>query len=185
MPLTHIEPTAALVVIDLQHGIVSRETAHPVASVIGNTARLAAAFREHDLTVALVNVGGMAPGRTDAQRTAPPRPAPAPDWADLVPELGATDRDIFVTKQRWGAFIGTDLHEQLAARGVSQLVFTGVATSIGVESSARSAYDHGYHVVLATDAMTDMSAAAHDTAVATVFPRLGETATTAEVLAAL
>lgn len=185
MPLTELESTAALVVVDLQKGIVSRPTAHPVETVVANSAALAAAFRERGLPVVLVTATGRAPGRTDAQRTAPPSPAPAADWAELVPELGATDGDVLITKQRWGAFIGTDLHEQLAERGVTQVVLTGVATSIGVESTARSAYDHGYHVVLATDAMTDLSSEGHDTAVAQVFPRLGETGTTAEVLAAL
>lgn len=69
--------------------------------------------------------------------------------------------------------------------GVSQVVVAGIATSVGVESTARAAYDHGYHVVLVTDAMSDMDAAAHRHSVATVFPRLGETAVTADVLAHL
>ena len=185
MPLTTLEPTAALVVIDLQKGIVDRPTAHPVEPVIAHSAALAAAFRKHGLPVVLVNVTGLAPGRTDAQRGAAPRPAPAADWADLVDELDVSDDDVRVTKERWGAFIGTTLHDQLAERGVTQIVLTGVATSIGVESTARSAYDHGYHVVLVTDAMTDMSADAHDTSIGTVFPRLGETATTDELLAVL
>jgi nicotinamidase-related amidase len=185
MPLTTLDPHTALVVIDLQKGIVDRDTAHPIGPVLEHSAALAKAFRAAGHPVVLVNVAGMAPGRTDAQRTAPARPAPAADWADLVGELDVADDDILVTKQRWGAFIGTTLHDELSRRGVTQIVLTGVATSIGVESTARSAYDHGYHVVLVTDAMTDMSAAAHDTSVQVVFPRLGETATTDEVLGAL
>lgn len=185
MPLTTLEPTAALVVIDLQQGIVTRPVAHPIESVVARTAELARAFRSHGLPVALVNATGMAPGRTDAQQGAAPRPAPSEGWADLVDELAVADDDILVSKQRWGAFIGTTLHDELSSRGVTQVVVTGVATSIGVESTARSAYDHGYHVVLVTDAMTDLTADAHETSVQVVFPRLGETATTAEVLAAL
>jgi nicotinamidase-related amidase len=185
MPLTTLEPTAALVVIDLQKGIVSRPTAHPIEPVVAGTAALARAFRARGLPVALVNATGRAPGRTDAQRDAPPRPEPAAGWADLVDELAVADDDILVSKQRWGAFVGTPLHDELSRRGVTQVVITGVATSIGVESTARSAYDLGYHVVLVTDAMTDLSADAHDTSVGVVFPRLGETTTTAQVLAAL
>ena len=60
-------------------------------------------------------------------------------------------------------------------------MLAGVSTSAGVESTARSAYDHGYHVVLATDAMTDPDADAHRHSVERIFPKLGETATTAEV----
>ncbi|GAA1793186.1 isochorismatase family protein [Nocardioides hankookensis] len=185
MPLTALDPTAALVVIDLQQGIVALPTAHPTGPVVARSAALAQAFRTQGLPVVLVNVTGAAPGRTDAQRTAPPRPAPGPDWADLVDELAVADDDILVTKQRIGAFIGTDLHAELSRRGVTQVVLTGVATGSGVEATARSAHDHGYHVVLVTDAMTDRSAEVHDHSVQVTFPRLGETATTDEVLAAL
>jgi len=41
------------------------------------------------------------------------------------------------------------------------IALPAIATTAGVGSTARSAYDHGYHVVLATDAMTDTDAAAH------------------------
>ena len=64
-------------------------------------------------------------------------------------------------------------------------MLVGVATSIGVESTARSAHEHGYHVVLATDAMTDTDPDAHRHSVEKIFPRLGETAATAEILAML
>ncbi|WP_328326524.1 isochorismatase family protein [Kribbella sp. NBC_00382] len=56
------------------------------------------------------------------------------------------------------------------------------ATSIGVESSARAAYEHGYNVTLATDAMTDLNEDAHKNSLTWIFPRLGESGTTAEVL---
>lgn len=61
-------------------------------------------------------------------------------------------------------------------------VLAGIATSIGVESTARSAYEHGYHVTVATDAVTDMSAEAHENSVERIFPRLGETGTTAAII---
>ena len=90
-----------------------------------------------------------------------------------------------MTKRTWGAFHGTTLDEQLRARGVTQVVVTGVSTSAGVESTARSAHEHGYHVVLATDAMTDTSGDAHANSVERIFPRLGETGTTDEILEVL
>ncbi len=180
MPLTTIDPTPALVVIDLQKGVTSRPTAHPIDDVIRRSADLASAFRERGLPVVLVNVTGGAPGRIEAPR--PAQQTPPPDWADLVAELDVQPTDHLVTKQTWGAFHGTSLHELLQEHGVTQIVLTGVATSIGVESTARAAHEHGYHVVLATDAMTDLSPDSHDHSVKVVFPRLGETATTAEVL---
>jgi nicotinamidase-related amidase len=158
---------------------VSIPAAHPVAEIVERSAALAAAFRRRGLPVVLVNATGRAPGRTEAGS---PATTPAPDWAELVPELDAQPEDLLVSKQTWGAFHATSLDAQLHELGVTQVVLTGVATSAGVESTARAAHEHGYHVVLATDAMTDMSADRHRNSVELIFPRLGETATTAEIL---
>ena len=181
MPLSTLDPKTALIVVDLQKGVVTIPVAHPIDEIVQRTASLAAAFRKHSLPVVLVNVDGGAPGRTDASQSAAGATRPA-DWTELVVELDAQPDDLRVTKQTWGAFHGTDLEAQLQAHGVTQVVVTGVATSAGVESTARAAHEHGYNVVLATDAMTDLSAEAHDNSVERIFPRLGETATTAEIL---
>ena len=90
-----------------------------------------------------------------------------------------------VTKRNWGAFHGTDLDVQLRRRGVTQVVLTGIATSAGVESTARAAHEHGYHVTLVTDAMADRSQEVHAHSVDRIFPRLGETGSTDDVLALL
>jgi nicotinamidase-related amidase len=180
MPLTKLESTAALIVIDLQKGLLGLPTVHPMAGIIERSAQLARAFRERGLPVVLVNVTGVAPGRTDAgPRDLSSLPA---NWTELVPELEQQTGDHLVSKQRVGAFIGTSLHDVLQQRGVTQVVVTGVATSAGVESTVRSAYDHGYNVVVAVDAMTDRDADAHRHSVEKTFPRMAETATTEEVL---
>jgi nicotinamidase-related amidase len=179
MPVTTLDPTAALVVIDLQKGIVGMPTAHPAAEIVSRAATLARAFREKGLPVVLVNVTGGAPGRTDVPRPAFSLP---PDWAELVPELDRQPGDVIVSKQRWGAFLGTGLNDALRARGVTQIVLVGVATSIGVESTARSAYDLGYNVALVVDAMTDRDGDAHRHSVEKIFPRLGQTDITDNVL---
>jgi nicotinamidase-related amidase len=132
------------------------------------------------LPVVLVNVTGGAPGRTD--RTRPPGTISSPDWADLVDELDVQPDDHLVTKQRRSAFHDTGLDAYLRGLGVTQVVLTGISTTSGVESTARSAYDHGYHVVLAIDAMTDTDPDAHANSIGRIFPKLGETATTAEIL---
>jgi nicotinamidase-related amidase len=112
----------------------------------------------------------------------PPKFSFPADWSELVPELEQHPEDHVVSKQRWGAFIGTSLDQYLRQRGVTQVFLTGVATSAGVESTARSAYDHGYNVVLVVDAMTDRSEEGHRHCVEKIFPRLGETDTTDNVL---
>jgi nicotinamidase-related amidase len=179
MPLTKLDDTAALIVIDLQKGIVSAPTAHPANDIVARAAKLARAFRERNLPVVLVNVAGRAPGRTDA---GVPTSSFPPDWTDLAPELERQPSDHLVTKQRAGAFIGTSLDEILRQRGVTQIFLVGISTSIGVESTARSAYDLGYNVVFVVDAMTDRDAEAHRLTVEKIFPRLGQTTTTADLL---
>jgi nicotinamidase-related amidase len=179
MPLTTLDPIAALIVIDLQKGIVGLPTVHPASEIISRSAQLARAFRERGLPVVLVNVTARAPGRTDAGA---PKFSFPPDWTELVPELEQQPDDHLVSKQRVGAFIGTTLDDYLRQRGVTQVFLTGVATSAGVEATARSAYDHGYNVVLVVDAMTDRDADAHRHTVEKIFPRLGETDTTDNVL---
>ncbi len=179
MPLTTLDAHAALIVIDLQKGIVGMPAAHPSAEIVARSAQLAQAFRERGLPVVLVNVTAPPGGRTD---TPPPNRAFPPDWTELVPELNQQPGDILISKQAFGAFIGTALQEELSQRGVTQVFFTGVATSIGVESTARSAYDYGYNVVFVTDAMTDRDAENHRHSVERVFPRLGESDTTDNVL---
>lgn len=182
MPLTKLDEVAALVVIDLQKGIVGLPTVHPASEIVGRAARLTHAFRERGLPVVLVNVAGRAPGRTDAGAPTFSRP---PDWAELVPELDVQPGDYLVTKQRVGAFLGTELDDYLRQRGVTQIFLAGISTSAGVESTMRSAYDLGYNVVLVADAMTDRDAEAHRHSVEKVFPRMGEVETTEGVLNAL
>ncbi|HEU0164222.1 MAG TPA: isochorismatase family protein [Thermomicrobiales bacterium] len=179
MAVTAIDPKTALVVIDLQKGIMTYPTVHPATEIVARSAELAKEFRRLGLPVILVNVNGGAPGRTEQSRSVGERPA---DWADLVPELDAEPTDYLVTKQTWGAFYNTSLHEYLQAQGVTQIVLTGISTSAGVESTARSAYEHGYNVTIATDAVTDMVPESHRHSVERVFPRLGETGTTAEII---
>ncbi|MEU3841354.1 hydrolase [Streptomyces sp. NPDC028635] len=186
MAVTALDPRTALVVIDLQAGIAAAPVQpHPGADVVARAARLADAFRERGLPVVLVRVSFGAdgadavPGRTEAPRAGGARPE---GWDVIVPELAGHAGDITVTKHNWGAFHGTDLDVQLRRRGVTQIVLTGIATSIGVESTARAAHEHGYHVTLATDAMSDMDAEAHSNSVRRIFPRLGETGTTEEIL---
>ena len=179
MPLTKLDDICALIVIDLQKGVVGMPTAHPISEIVDRSAQLARAFRQRSFPVVLVNVSDLAPGRTDAGR---PKFSFPPNWTDLVPELEQHPTDHLVTKQRWGAFLGTVLDHYLRQRGVTQVVVTGVATSAGVESTARSAHDLGYNVTLVIDAMTDMNADAHRHCVETIFPRLSETAETNDVL---
>ncbi|WP_028534529.1 isochorismatase family protein [Paludibacterium yongneupense] len=179
MAVTTLDPRSALILIDLQKGIVAYPTAHPADAIVRHARALADAFREQGLPVVLVNVAGAAPGRCEQPRSSAP---PAPDWAELVPELNPQPQDHLVTKRTWGAFTHTDLDSYLKSQGITQIVLAGIATSIGVESTARQAHERGYNIALALDAMTDMNADAHQHSISRIFPRLGETGTTQDII---
>ena len=183
MAVTTLDPKTALIVIDLQRGVVALPAAHPMNEVVRHAGALADAFRRRRLPVVLVNVDGRPPGRTEqASRIRGPFPA---GWTDLVPELHPQPTDHLVTKRTAGAFTHTDLEGYLKGLGVTQVVVAGVVTSLGVESTARHAFELGFHVTLVTDAMTDTDAEVHLNSTTRIFPRLGETGTTREVLALL
>jgi nicotinamidase-related amidase len=182
MPVTQLDPNTALIVIDLQQGIVAMPVAHPIAEVIHNSVQLLDAFRRHHLPIVLVNVDAPAPGRTEA----PPRVREFPaGWSDLIPELNQQPTDHLVTKKSWGAFTNTDLYSYLKSENVTQVVVCGVATTAGVESTAREAHGLGFHVTMAIDAMTDMSLEAHVNSIARIFPRMSETGTTEQIITLL
>jgi nicotinamidase-related amidase len=177
--VTALDPKTALIVVDLQNGVVSLPAAHPMDGVVKRVVALVDAFRGQDLPVVLVNVAGGAPGRTEQARAHRDFP---PGWTDLIPELNRQPRDHAVTKHTPGAFTNTGLEAHLRGLGVTQVVIVGVATSNGVEVTARQAYELGFNVTLATDAMTDLQADAHAYSIARVFPKIGETGATQEII---
>jgi nicotinamidase-related amidase len=190
-PLELDAATTALVVIDLQKGIVGRPTEpHPATAVVGNTALLADALRDKGGFVVLVTVS-FGSDRRDALKPesddagwAPGQTLPA-DWAEIVSEIGPKSGDHHVIKKQWGAFYGTDLELQLRRRGIRTLVLCGISTCFGVESTARDAYERGYEQVFVEDAMASRSRAEHEHTVTRIFPRMGRVRRTAEVLPAL
>lgn len=182
MPVTTLDANTALVVIDLQKGLVALPTVHPADEVVRHAGELADAFRGHGLPVVLVTVGGAPSGRTERASNVAQLP---PGWDELVPELNQRPDDHLVKKSNWGAFTNTDLDRHLKELNVTQVVIVGVATSIGVESTARHARELGFNVTLAIDAMTDLNLDAHFNSVTRIFPRLGETGTTREIIGLL
>lgn len=179
----------ALVLIDLQKGIAPYAGGpHAAADVLARGGALAKRFRELGAPVVLVRVGWSA-GGGDALKQPVDAPNPArtlpPNWMEYAEELAANERDIHIVKRQWGAFHGTELDLQLRRRGITQIVLGGISTNIGVESTARAAWEHGYALVLAEDAMSAANAEQHRFAIDNIFPRLGRVRSTAEILAAL
>ena len=170
--------TTALVLIDLQQGIVPMPALAPRrgADVVAAGISLAERFRTAGAAVVLVNVA-FAADFGDALKPPVDKPMPHPPGGfpanfSLLVEGLARPTDILVTKHQWGAFYGTDLDVQLRRRGVRTVVLGGIATNLGVESTARQAHEHGYEVVIVEDAMTSLSSEMHAFSVNAVFPML-------------
>lgn len=179
MAISMLDTKTALLVVDLQKGIVGLPAAHAMDGVVKNAVALTSAFRACKRPVVLINFDGSAPGRTERSFSLHRLPA---GWTDLIPELDRQPNDHLVTKPTRGAFTNTDLETYLRDNGVTQVVIAGVATSAGVESTARHAHELGFNVTLAIDAMTDMDADAHHNSVTRIFPGIGETGTTQRIL---
>jgi nicotinamidase-related amidase len=183
--------TTALVVIDLQKGIVGMEgQPYQAANVVKNAASMAETFRKNNMPVFLVRVATSADGKdrlnptVDGENPWGNRQLP-PDWAEIVPEMGPKEGDFVITKKQWGAFYGTELDLQLRRRGITTIVLCGIATNIGVESTARFAFEYGFQQIFVEDAMTTRSAAEHEMSVKSTFVRLGRIRKTQDILSVL
>ncbi len=178
--------TTALVLIDLQKGIATRPLApHSGAAIVARGSALAKNFRAAGAPVVLVNVafakdfGDAVKQPVDEPMQHPPGGYPE-DFSELVDGL-AEPMDIRVTKHQWGAFYGTDLDDQLRRRDIQTIVLGGVATNIGVESTARQAWERNYALVIAEDATTSLSAEMHAFSVTTILPRIGRVVKAADI----
>jgi len=167
--------TSAVVLIDLQHSNVVRQLApHNSDEVLRNSVLLANAFREKEGTAVFVRVQVTELLELPVDSPFPKgNSAPPAHASDLVPETGVRPGDLVVTKRQWGAFYGTELDQQLRRHGIRTFVLGGIATNFGVESTARAAFDPGYELVFAEDAMASISTKAHNFTVKNLFPRIG------------
>ncbi|WP_369173810.1 isochorismatase family protein [Streptomyces sp. R28] len=167
-PLALEGARTALVLVDLMDRIVALPLEpRKGTEVLMTCEELAAAFRSAGATVVLVRV----------ER---PSVAEQPPGSGLVAGL-LKEGDIEIVKRTIGGFQGTGLDDRLRERGVATLVFGGIATNLGVESTARAAGDLGYELVFVEDAMTAFTAAEHEASVRLDFPRLGSVARASDV----
>ncbi|MGY0236538.1 isochorismatase family protein [Longispora urticae] len=159
--------TTGLVLIDLMPRIVALPVApHTGPEVLDRCLQLASAFRAAGRPVFLVRVDR-------------PNVAEQPPGSGFVEGL-VHDGDTLIVKNTVGAFSGTTLEADLRARGVDTVVFGGLVTTMGVESTARAASDAGFEVEFVEDAMSGLTAEEHAMAVGTVFPRFGKVTKTAD-----
>ncbi|HTK08196.1 MAG TPA: isochorismatase family protein [Ktedonobacteraceae bacterium] len=177
--------TTALVVIDLQKWIKGVPyTPYTSEQVVARTASLLNVFHAHNAFVALVHVSTK-DGRDMLQPVLDQKAPPlnfVEGWDEIVPELGVNETDHLITKKQWGAFHGTDLDLQLRRRGITTIVLCGISAGIGVDTTAREAFQHGYQLIFAIDAITGFSQAEYDHVQHFMFPRMGRIRTAQEIV---
>ncbi len=187
-PTLTLDPkSTAVVLIDLQNMIVSRQLApHAASDVVERSAALAEAVRLGGGTAVYVHVlvTDILSLPADRANPRPQGPIP-PEASELSPAAGFRQGDVLITKRQWGAFYGTNLEQQLRRRGIRTIVMAGIATNMGVESTARAAHDQGYELVFAEDAMSSLNAEFHKFSVENIFPIMGRVRSSAEIIEAL
>ncbi len=131
-------PNTALVVIDVQNGVVAK--AHRRDAVVANIAGLVEKARRERIAVVWVQDHGELARGSD-------------DWR-IVPELTPADGEPLVGKQYGDAFEDTTLETVLSDLGIGRLVVAGAETDACVRSTLHGAFVRGYDATLVSDAHT-------------------------------
>lgn len=178
MPITDIDRDAVLLVVDVQSGTLPNARVVPPDQLVDRIAAIAASFRATGRAVVFAVSTGTPTGRTEYGGGGRVWPA---GFDALDARLRRTDEELLIRRPGWSAFSETGLTADLRARGVREVVIVGLATTFGVESTARAAYDLGFNVLVVTDAISDPDPEGHERTVTHVLPVLGRVSTTEEV----
>jgi nicotinamidase-related amidase len=175
----------ALVVIDLQNGVVNSERyPYTGSQVVEKSKKLINECQKKGIFVVFVRVSST-DGKdilnpiTDSLTKTMHLPA---GWDAFVPELEEFKDAYRLSKRNMGAFYGTDLDLQLRRRKIDTIILCGISTGIGVDTTAREAYQHNYNQIFIEDAMTASTKEEHEYVCNYIFPRLGRIRTVEEVL---
>jgi len=178
----------AIIIIDIQKGIINmNRELNPYSGdkIVENNVKLVNRLRESGCLITFVHVDfldgkdALKPVMDESGDSMNNYPD---DFAEFLPELSPNSSDLVITKRQWGAFFGTELDLQLRRRRIDTLLLTGVATSIGVDTTAREAFQRDYQQIFVEDAMTDLTNERHQFVTQKIFPRMGRIRSTADVI---
>ena len=181
---THVHAHTALLVMDVQAGIVTRfaqtsDVLTPISTAI--TAARAAqipviyvvvTFRQGYPEISPRNKSFSAIKQQQSRLQA------AMTATEIHPAIAPQPTDIVVTKRRVSAFSGSDLEVVLRAQGITHLVLCGIATSGVVLSTLREAADKDYQLTVLSDGCVDGDEEVQRVLLSKVFPRQAEVVTT-------
>jgi nicotinamidase-related amidase len=102
--------------------------------------------------------------------------------AQVIPELAPEAADYVIKKHRWSAFFGTHLELSLRTAGIDTLMLAGGATEVGIASTAYSARDRDFNLIVISDACTSRRTDVHEVLIRRVFPIFARVLTVEEVL---
>jgi nicotinamidase-related amidase len=80
---------------------------------------------------------------------------------DLSPAVDRKEGEVVITKHTASIFIGTDFERMVRNAGITTIIFTGIATELGVESSARDALNRDFYPLIVSDAVSSSDKDAH------------------------
>ncbi|TDQ11716.1 cysteine hydrolase family protein [Pedobacter metabolipauper] len=177
--------STALLVMDIQHGIVERysDSADTISKI--NTSIQFANRQEIPVIYVMV---GFRKGMPEVGATNKTFSASKERMAGIDPkevmklhsDLDIDTDDIIVTKHRFSAFSGSDLDMILRSLSIRHLVLCGIATSGVVLSTLREASDKDYLLTVLSDCCTDTDPQAEEVLMRKVFPAQAEVKTTEE-----
>jgi nicotinamidase-related amidase len=132
-------PNTALLVIDVQNGVVA--TAHARDEIVANVAAVVEASRSNGVPVVWV------------QHSDEDLSTGSEEWR-IVPELTPHEAEPLIAKSYGDAFEETELEAALASLGVGRLVVVGAQTDACIRSTLHGALARGYDAILVSDAHT-------------------------------
>ena len=163
----------ALVVWDAQNGLVNHS--FNKEEFLANTKSLIGTARENGIPVFYTKItplpaGFESPFRVfmsmkrfgvDDPKKLPPFMRPGSPEAEIHAELQPRPEDIVLNKHTYSIFTGTHFEAMMRNRGVETLLFTGIATEMGIDSSARDAVDRSFYTVVVSDCVSSSDKEAH------------------------
>ena len=93
---------------------------------------------------------------------------PGTPESEIFEDVSPTESDVVLNKNTASIFIGTHFENMMRNRGINTILFTGIATEIGIDSSARDSTNRGFYTIVVEDCVSSADRAMHESALKTL-----------------